>query len=944
MTENCSRWISKLLLLVSVLGPEVAWSQENSVPSEIEPQSYEISFEGLPNDLRTEIAKKFDLVDGGRASGALADDILKFLHLQLNGDLVELVEFKPKQLKFRRVLRVRISSLDFSGFKAVTAIEAQNILGIQKDDLFDLDLLVRGAEKIRQTYTGKGFMSAQIDIEYPTNSEGQIELKITVRENLPTRIRSLSFETENKLIRERLESRTKKYLGNTLTQEESDSILRFVKDLLKREKFSRAEVSPPVISLSADETLASLSFKLDKIERYEYRFRGNSFLSTRRILDGLDLENFYSANRNVGPELAQKLRNLYFARGYARAEIQTEETSDEQRFTRTVTFDIFEGPKIKIDKIQIYGSYSREESEYIKLFLELAPEMLKKKIYAKDDLEIATNNLRLALQNSGYLLAKIQTVRAPYNKEKDRVSILISLEEGPLTQIETLSFEGHKLWPEDSPKETLTAITGLSLNSPLNLQALEKSIESIKTAYRSRGFLEMTLRNEKTDLVTYSANNERAHLRFEIFEGPLVKVNSIVIEGNRLTRNSVIVNELEFAPGDVLTPQKIEDSKMRLQRTGHFASVEIRTIEEKTAISERTVLIRVTERDPGVFNMGFGVTNERKLTLRGYAGIAYRNILGTGRGISLRTEGNYNVAEIKYPEYKITVGYLEPNVFSKKNRGRINVTRSRLVTDFTARKATESIQTAFSLERDLTPHITGVWEAYTMSSSRDFGIDNQIPEVLLDIATTGFTLDVDYRDNPFNPTAGTLSKLSVEYGSPALRSTPTVEFWKSSASLTHYLAFFKSKFVWANQLRGGYLQNLSRRSDGGVPYDKKGFILGGRSTIRGYEAGTDEVFPNSNDLGVNSGESFLLKGWAQMGLFKSEARFPIYGNFAGAVFYDGGLVKMSDREFSDSYRDSVGIGFRYNTPVGPLSLEFGWKLDRRAGEDAGRYHLSFGTF
>ena len=46
----------------------------------------------------------------------------------------------------------------------------------------------------------------------------------------------------------------------------------------------------------------------------------------------------------------------------------------------------------------------------------------------------------------------------------------------------------------------------------------------------------------------------------------------------------------------------------------------------------------------------------------------------------------------------------------------------------------------------------------------------------------------------------------------------------------------------------------------------------------------------------------------------------------------------------DPYRDSVGLGFRYNTPVGPLNLEFGWKLDRKEGEEPWRFHLSIGAF
>jgi outer membrane protein assembly factor BamA len=137
------------------------------------------------------------------------------------------------------------------------------------------------------------------------------------------------------------------------------------------------------------------------------------------------------------------------------------------------------------------------------------------------------------------------------------------------------------------------------------------------------------------------------------------------------------------------------------------------------------------------------------------------------------------------------------------------------------------------------------------------------------------------------------------------------------------------------------LENLSHEADGGVPYEKKGFVLGGRTTVRGFETGTSEVFPNRFDLGS---DKYILKTNAQMFLFKSEMRIPIVGNFAAGVFYDGGMVTIQGLSIYDPYRDSAGVGNRYNTPFGPFNLEWAWKLDRREGEDPWRFHLSIGTF
>ncbi len=81
-----------------------------------------------------------------------------------------------------------------------------------------------------------------------------------------------------------------------------------------------------------------------------------------------------------------------------------------------------------------------------------------------------------------------------------------------------------------------------------------------------------------------------------------------------------------------------------------------------------------------------------------------------------------------------------------------------------------------------------------------------------------------------------------------------------------------------------------------------------------------------------------------MNLFKSEVRFPLWGNIGGSVFYDGGLVKISQLTFEDNYRDAVGFGLRYITPVGPVNAEIGFKLDKKPYEDPVRFHLSVGSF
>ncbi len=284
----------------------------------------------------------------------------------------------------------------------------------------------------------------------------------------------------------------------------------------------------------------------------------------------------------------------------------------------------------------------------------------------------------------------------------------------------------------------------------------------------------------------------------------------------------------------------------------------------------------------------------------------------------------------------------------------MNVSRARYVDYTNEKQGVESNQYIYSLENDFTSHVTGIFDLFNLEQFRDFILrdisttpntneDNQTISQQ-NIASIGPTLDIDFRDNPFLPTKGIFTRLKLDYANPALGSTDTIEYYRFTSSFTHYWPFIKN-WVWAHNLRYGYLENLSKSPNGGVPYSKKGFILGGASTIRGFTSKDPEILPNNAELGLTDiTQKYYLKTNAQQFLFKSEVRFPISGNIYGGVFYDGGSIRIKDLNLPDDYRDSVGFGLRYNTPFGALNMEIGQKLDRRVGESANQFHLSFGTF
>ena len=105
--------------------------------------------------------------------------------------------------------------------------------------------------------------------------------------------------------------------------------------------------------------------------------------------------------------------------------------------------------------------------------------------------------------------------------------------------------------------------------------------------------------------------------------------------------------------------------------------------------------------------------------------------------------------------------------------------------------------------------------------------------------------------------------------------------------------------------------------------------------MRGFDR--DQIGPKAVDGSVIGGDLMVN--------LKAELRFPIKGDIGGALFWDAGQAwQQSDNDFSwKGLRHGAGFGLRYNTPVGPLALDLGFKMDKEDGEKGNQWHFTIGN-
>lgn len=858
-----------------------------------------------------------------------------------------------------------VEEIRFSGMHEINEDELRDLLELKPGDRFDRKKAVATGEKIKNFYGEQGYYNAVVEIDFQKAESKNMIVKYNLKEEVPCRIAGINILTPNVELKEALENRFRIFLKRKLTTERMRRLVAELSDYMvanSNKRYLSAEITGPEVKYNKDKTQALIEMEIKEPYRWEFYFSGNVNLSVSDVYNSLDLQNRERKNLEPASEGAERLRRSYLAKGFPNVQVATKVENQPGTYLKRVYYTIEEGPKVRIGQIDVQGRISRGSNYYQNFILKNSSSLVSKGFYNRADLENGFRNLQTELRNQGFLRAKILSSRIEFNDKRDKVTVNLLIEEGPQTQIRALDFEGNKYFSGFE----LAEVTGLQTNSPLKLEDFEASIEKLKSFYRNQGFLEMKLLNEGEELIQYNETGSQARIVFRLFEGPRIRINSIVVEGNTFTKSRVILKETDFKIGEVLTPAKIEEATTRLNKLGLFSRADVRTLEEGTNVGERTLIISVAERDPGIFRFGVGVNNERKLTLRGFTGLSYNNLYGTGRGISGRVEVKSNIAQIDYLENEVQAGYLEPFIFRTRTRGRAVLTRSSRVfeyqSDKNATKILESNRIDLLAERDITAHTKFTWKLWSLDRRREFErhgwcIDDEsgnvtagskCPATDQTVALIGPSVDIDYRDNPFMPTKGSFTRLFVDYSNPEFGSSdnPRIEFVKVDGNYSHYLRLGSPNLVWANSFRSGYISNLSNNPNAGIP-TSYAFFLGGIYTVRGFDIASDvNRIPAQDDGGlkVQKQTQILFKKDSYYYLIKSELRFPLYQEHGGVLFYDGGAVRVSGYRFKDTYRDAIGVGYRYNTPVGPVALDFAFKLKTHEKEDAWRFHLSIGTF
>jgi outer membrane protein insertion porin family len=216
------------------------------------------------------------------------------------------------------------------------------------------------------------------------------------------------------------------------------------------------------------------------------------------------------------------------------------------------------------------------------------------------------------------------------------------------------------------------------------------------------------------------------------------------------------------------------------------------------------------------------------------------------------------------------------------------------------------------------------------------------------------TVNWDQRDNRLFPTSGNYQSVSIEHSPSWLGAT--FKFTRVLANTRWYFPLFWG-IVFKAQGSLGFIaggDGVSGASGSDVPISEL-FYAGGINTMRGFALRTisPQVQVGATRDPATTTQSYYIGGDKQL-YFNFEIEFPIFEKVGirGVIFYDVGNVWAKNQNFFDgqpyvgplNMLHSVGLGFRWFSPIGPLRFEWGIPITRRPGDGDNLFEFTIGNF
>lgn len=634
-----------------------------------------------------------------------------------------------------------------------------------------------------------------------------------------------------------------------------------------------------------------------------------------------------SVDRELLTEGAFSLEAYLGSRGYFDANADYSQTLDGTK--QIVEYTVERGPRSRLAQVDIAGNSYFDDATIRERMtvLPATPIRYRNGRFSDRLLEIDRASILDLYRTNGFLDAKIESrLTSGAQGKEQRKAVTLEIDEGAQYRIESLEIAGVGPEAEERIRSNMQSVE----EQPYSEQNLQLDRETILNTYFNLGFTEATF--DWTVKPGTEANT--VQVKIEIREGRQQFVRRVLVRGLNRTDSKLVFNRIGLRPGDPLSLGQMLDSQKRLYDLGIFARVET-AIQNPTGVEEsKYVLFEIEEAKKYSFNVGIGAQVGRLgggnlqsldspagstgFSPRLNLGLTRSNLLGLGHSINLQ-------GRISNIQQRAQATYLAPHF---RDRESLSLAFSTLFDDsadvrtFAARRLEAAVQMTKRLSRANT--------AQARFAVRRVSIDPdtlKIEPLLVPLLSQPVRLGIlsgtfiqDRRDDPIDSRKGFYNSVDVGLASGAFGSESNFVRLIGRNSSYHRL---RKDLIFARTLTFGLQERLTGGPLKDVPLPER-FFAGGASSHRGFPE--NQAGPRDLQTGFPlGGKSILMLG--------HELRYPLIGDNLGAVlFHDMGNVfsRIGTVSFRYQQRDlkdfnfmvqTVGLGFRYKTPIGPIRID-----------------------
>jgi outer membrane protein insertion porin family len=717
---------------------------------------------------------------------------------------------------------------------------------------------------------------------------------------------------------------------------------------------------------------------------------GNSKVKLDDINEVLDVET--NAVLDLGKVKAnvEKIKGLYTESGFFLAEVDyAVRPVDDQPGKVDVVFVVNEAEEVIVRSVTFVGNKALTDDQlrrvmitkvggYLTIVTKKAGGVFNREAFVAD-----YANLRNYYADQGYFDADFEDVELALSPDRRFVHLTMSVEEGPQYRIGAISAREltrageEPLFPAAALAESINPV--LQPGDVASAGKAQLIAQDIERRYKDKGYAYVNV------VPNYQQDREKLLLDvdYQIDKGPLVYIERVNIFGNDRTADKVIRREIVLKEGDLYSESAKEATQLRVLRLGYFNDVQIST--SRGSNDDRIVVnVEVDERLTGTFQIGAGFSTIENFVLQ--AQIQYDNFLGRGTTVtlvaqmsSLRRLFNFSYA---------TRYFLDSNWWFIVNL----FNTSNVFPAFTRQSTGFSLSWGYPIPkvRGLTAFIgynleyvkVGFGAVGAIGGIFAPGATTALPEQALisNLFANGITSAVtarivyDTRDNVLFPTSGMYHQLRGEFASKYFGSQN--EYNRYTFDARFYVPVvrtersFRAWVVFRTNFQVGYIH--SPRRDG-VPVYERYFPGGiwGHGSIRGYRLRSlgPRILVKSSPNPSSTLFPFEVGGNLLTAL-NLELEFMVVppANIKAVIFSDVGNAFNTEAQYCqepnpeqlpkadpctpfafDSLRVSMGFGFRWQSPIGPLRFEWGFPLDRLQGtpllrqEDPVVFEFNVGT-